>query len=84
MVRFAAMDRIIDYGKIILIGVFVLAGILLNNFYNPDRYEFKPAGIGGNDRVSIIRYDKLDGSVESCAGGRDAYDWIKIHNLITN
>ena len=54
MVRFAAMT----YGKIVLIGIFALTGILLHNFHSPERYTHTDQADG------IKRFDSLDGSVE--------------------
>ena len=75
MVRFAAMDRIIDYGKIILIGVFVLAGILLNNFSDPNRYTHKYQNDG------FARFDGLDGSLEMLLNDSLQQGWIKVDSI---
>jgi len=58
VVRFAAMDRLLTYGKIILIGVLALIVMLLDNFHDPNRYTHE------SQKGGWVRYDGLDGSVE--------------------
>lgn len=60
------------YGKIILIGFFALTGILLNNFYSPNRYTHKEGP------SEIRRFDSLDGSVEVLLSEYREEGWISL------
>ena len=70
MVRFAAMT----YGKIILIGVFSLTGILLDNFHDPERYNHT------TQEKSLTRFDTLDGSVEIFIIDQGERGWLDIES----
>ena len=58
MVRYAAMDRLLTYGKILFIGVIATLIVVVNNYTSPDNYIFTES----NDRAYYIKMNTNDGT----------------------